>query len=390
MRACGRFLVFFLALTALAAAVQPIYRVDADTLFLPLDGVALNARNGHVAWRLPRYQGQTYTDGHGLLLLSWVSGITPKIGHRTTSICRVRTRDGKKLWCSEESAVHEWVVDASGERIYVHSPGRLEVLTTRDGRHDQGFHLSDDDALTMLPLPTRGLLLLEREHGQVKTAWRYQPGAATLEPESVPAALYPFRSEDHGLLLYAKPKREFFLAAPFHLLFGRHDEREAPSAAAFPRASLTRQGFIFTDWQGSSPVVRGGNYAGALWQAPRAAEDPKLAVSNRTAMMLEPDGDSSHLQAWQLDTGAPAFRETLPGTYAFMQAGNGVLVLQSAHEVRLLDAASGAERWRVSGHQGALAAIAQSSIVFWEDGGSLIALARRNGALLWRVHFQSF
>jgi len=102
MRACGRFLVFFLALTALAAAVQPIYRVDADTLFLPLDGVALNARNGHVAWRLPRYQGQTYTDGHGLLLLSWVSGITPNIGHRTTSICRVRTSDGKKLCCREQ------------------------------------------------------------------------------------------------------------------------------------------------------------------------------------------------------------------------------------------------------------------------------------------------
>jgi hypothetical protein len=381
-----------MAFSAWAAAVQPVYRVDANTLFLHLDGVALNARNGHVAWRFPRYQGQTYTDGHGLLLLSWVSGITPKIGHRTTSICRIRTRDGKKLWCSEESAVHEWVVDASGERLYVHSPGRLEVLTTRDGRHDQGFSLHNDDALTMLPLPSRGLLLLERAHGQVKAALRYQPGAATLEPENVPAALYPFRSEDHGLLLYAKPKREFFLAAPFHLLFGRHDENEGESAVTtgFPRASLTRQGFIFTDWQGSAPVVRGGNYEGALWQAPRAAEEPKLAISNRTAVMLEPDGASSQLQGWQLDSGTQVFRETLPGGYAVLEAGGGVLVLQAEREVRLLDAASGAERWRVEAHEGALAAIAQSSIVFWEDGGSLIALARRNGALLWRVRFQSF
>ncbi|HET9784523.1 MAG TPA: PQQ-binding-like beta-propeller repeat protein, partial [Terriglobales bacterium] len=101
-------------------------------------------------------------------------------------------------------------------------------------------------------------------------------------------------------------------------------------------------------------------------------------------------GASSQLQGWRLDSGTQLFHETLPGDYPVMQAAGGVLVLQSEREVRLLDASSGAERWRVESHEGALAAIAPASIIFWEDGGSLIALARRNGALLWRVRFQSF
>jgi outer membrane protein assembly factor BamB len=64
------------------------------------------------------------------------------------------------------------------------------------------------------------------------------------------------------------------------------------------------------------------------------------------------------------------------------------LVVQSATDVRLLDAADGAQRWRAPRHEGPLAAISATAVVFWEAGGELAALARNNGALLWRLRFQ--
>ncbi|MGH9482961.1 MAG: hypothetical protein ACRD1L_12815, partial [Terriglobales bacterium] len=230
-----RALLLLAALALAAAAVQPLYRVDAEVLFLPQDGVALNAHSGHLLWRFPRFNGQTTTDGHGLLLVSWVAAIEPILQRPITRICRLRTSDGKHLWCRDWPSVEQWNADASARWVYIHSPGRLEVLDAADGQADRGFGLRDDQDLTLLPLPGQGALLLERRRGQAVEALTYRPGAAALSTEDVPPSLYPFRGDGHGLLFYAREKGEFFLAAPLRLLLG---QRAAPDPGDFPRASL--------------------------------------------------------------------------------------------------------------------------------------------------------
>ncbi|MGH9482621.1 MAG: PQQ-binding-like beta-propeller repeat protein, partial [Terriglobales bacterium] len=146
------------------------------------------------------------------------------------------------------------------------------------------------------------------------------------------------------------------------------------------------------DWQGGAPVVRGGTYSGQLWQAPRRAPDPELApelaVTGATAVLLEPGREASQLRAWNLESGAALYAQTLAGDYPALGCDDNALVLQSEAEVRLLDAATGAQSWRVERHEDALAAVAQTAVIFWEPGGHLIGLARNNGALLWRLRFE--
>lgn len=388
MSAAARALLLLFLLAVAAAAVQPLYRVDREVLFLPQDGVALNAHTGRVAWRFPRFSGQTATDGHGLLIISWVSSILPDLHRKVTRFCRLRTSDGKQLWCRDWAEVEHWTVDTSGRYWYVHTRGRLEVLDASDGQSDRGFSLHDDHDLSLLPLPTQGVLLLERHGGQVQEALSYHPGAAALGSEDVPPSLYPFRGDGHGLLLYAREKGEFFLAAPLKRLLGEH---AGPRLDLFPRASLDRHGFFFTDWQGKTPVVRGGTYQGELWQASRAdAPDPKLAVSATTAVMLEPAPEhASRLRGWNLATGQLAYTKLLVGSYPVVSALGEALLLQSDQDIRLLDASTGQQRWHVQRHEGALATISQTAVVFWESNGKLAARARNNGALLWRIQFQT-
>lgn len=381
-----RALLLLIALAVAAVAVQPLYRVDAEVLFLPQDGVALNAHTGRLLWRFPRFSGQTTTDGHGLLLISWVAAIEPILQQRVTRICRLRTSDGRHLWCHDWPGVQQWIADASGRWVYIHSPGHLQVLDATDGQADRGFGVRDDQELTLLPLPGQGALLLEQRHGHTEEALSYRPGAAVLTAEDAPPSLYPFRGDGHGVLLYAREKGEFFLAAPLRLLLGQHPR---PSPEDFPRASLDGDGYVFTDWQGQAPVVRGGTYGGRLWQAPRRASDPELAVAGGTAVMLEREPEASQLRAWNLASGQPLYTETINGDPRQLSCADNTVVLQSNSEIRLLDAPTGTESWRVERHAGALAAVAQTAVVFWESDGYLIGLARNNGALLWRLRFES-
>lgn len=399
MFAWGRYLCAVLVLAVGAAAVQPIYRVAADVLFLPGDGVALSARSGAVVWRFPRFDGQVYTDGHGLLLVAWVDAIRRWDSHlniqpefavrRYTRVCRLRASNGQQLWCRDWPDVEQWTVDSGGSYWYLRSAGRLQVISVADGQPDRGFALDDNRDLTLMPLPGRGVMILSRGgRDSPAEGLVYQPGAAGLAAEALPAAVYPFRGDGRGLLFYVRERGEFFLAAPFTALFHRVHPLQA-DGRAFPKASLDDHGFVFTDWQGPNPILRGGTYDGHLWQAPRQAAEPQLALTTDAAIMLEP-GTKLHatrLSAWSLASGQPRFSDAFAGNYPALGSADNVLVLQSDSDIRLLDAQSGVERWRAATHEGPLAAIAQSAIVFWEEGGELAGLARSNGDLLWRVRF---
>ncbi len=399
-------LLVTLALSVAAAAVQPLYRVSDNIIYLPLNGVALNSRSGRLAWRFPRLAGQTATNGHGLLIVSWVAGIQPMLARRVTRFCRLRTADGKRLWCRDWPDVLQWKLDGSGKHFYVHTRGRLEVLSTSDGEPDRGFDVNGDASANLLSLPGRGVMLLER-HRDWSEGLEYRPGAAGLEAERLPADVYAF-NRDGGLLLYARQQDAFFLATPLRLLAAPvralvSDRVRLPAGALdwagprsdqpapFPHASLNQHGYVVTDQAGSAPVVRGGTYGGRSWQAPRNAAEPKLAISADTAVVLEPapGGKASQVTGWALGNGSAAYRRSVPGTYAIVRGGNGVVVLQSDQQIRVLDARTGRELWRQPQHEGALAALAPTALVFWEDGGKLVALARSNGALLWRVKFQT-
>lgn len=388
----GIVLLLLVALGVTARAVQPVYRVAPDTIFLPLDGVALNAHTGHVLWRFPRYTGQTFTDGRGLLLLSWTVAIAPHLHHYTTRICRLRTSDGHRLWCHDHAAVREWVVDNTGKFLYLHTPGRLEILDVSDGQPNHGFDLDQDSELSLMPLPSTGVLMLARHRGSVVQALRYQPGAAALQPVAVPAKVYPFRGDGRGLLLYAKPHHEFFLAAPFRRLFDRHQPEDA-GAESFPLAKLDDSGFLFTDWAGDQPVIRGGTYSGPVWHAPRRAPSPQLALTHLAAIMLEPDTDgASQLLAWSLATGERLYSREVPadvGRNPRLHASADAVLVQTSSSVLLFNAASGIERWHADQPVDTLAAIARTAVVFWDGSGGMIGLARNNGSLLWRIRFQT-
>jgi len=375
-----RYALLVLLLAVAAAAVQPLYRVDAEVVFLPRDGVALNAHTGRVLWRFPRFDGQVLTDGHGLLIVGWVAMIQPKLDRRITRFCRLRASDGKQLWCRDWAAVEQAALDAAGNVWYIHTPGRFSIARIADGQSDRAFHIHDDSDLALMPLPHTGVLLLER-HSHAAVALSYRPGTAALDAENVPEGAYPFRGASAGVLLYTRAKHDFFLAAPLKLL-------EHGASSAFPRVSLDASGFLFTDLQGDAPVVRGGTYTGSLWQAPRASAEPRLAVDAATAVALEPlPRQSSRLRGWDLATGKLGYSHDFAGDYPLLASGDGALVLESDRDIRLVRAATGDERWHVQRRAGTVAAVNQSAVLFWEDGGGLIGLARNNGALLWRVHF---
>lgn len=368
-----------------AAALQPVYRVDADLVFLPLNGVALNAHTGRVVWRLPRFEGQTYTNGRGLLLVSWVDVVQPLFRNRRfTRICRIRTGDGNKLWCRDWSDVEQWVVDTQGRRFYLLTRGRLQVVELKDGQPDRGFPLRDNGQISLLPLPAGGVLALDRgshPDNQIE-ALHYQPGAATLSAEMLPRTVYPFQGDGRGLLFYTRERGEFFLAAPFTALFHRlHPPRE------FPRASLDDQGYVFSDWQGSDPIVRGGTYSGTIWEAPRPTGEESFALAPQTALMLAPSTGSTRIEAWTLDSGQSRYVQNVRGHYDAVASADNALILQARNQIRLLNATTGEQAWAVNEHEGPLAAVAQTAVVFWEEGNELVGRARNNGALLWRVRF---
>lgn len=378
-----RLLLACLVFILTAAAVEPVYRVDSDTLFIPADGVAISAYNGHVLWRHPRYNGQTYTDGHGLLLVSWMMAAETALHGRYTRFCRLSAADGKNLWCRDYPDVQQWSTDANGQLWYLHTAARLDVVSIADGKIQRAFSLDEvnraSEAYHLMSLPGGGALVMAHGNGRTLT---YRPGANALVPQELPAAVYPFLGTGSGLLFYAKEKGEFFLAAPLKALFHLH--ARAPEVSAFPRATLDSQGFVFTDWQGTDPVLRGGSYDGQVWQVPRQTGDAELALSTSTAVLLAP----SRLAAWDRNSGAPRYTQALPSEPRALHCQDNDLVLVSNSDVRLLDAATGDERWRVYEHEGPLAAIATSTVDFWEDAGTLIGLGRGDGTLLWRVRFK--
>lgn len=397
MSGITRVVLAILLLAAAATAVQPVYRVANDVLYLPGDGLALNAHTGHLMWRFPRLDGgHVYTNGQGLLLVSWTHVIHHPLEIHFTRVCRIEAQDGHRLWCRDWADVQQWTVDSGGRFCYLHIPGRLEVVAVADGQNDRGFkldHYGDERDLQLLPLPQHGVLLFDpRGGGNQALALVYRPGAAALEAETLPAGIYPFRGDGRGLIFYAQDNGEFYRADPFTVLV----TTPAPALHQFPEVSLDENGFLFTAWQGSNPILHGGTYGGSLWDAPRPDPSPDtglnptlhLAVTSTTAVMLAPQAASTRIAAWDLASGSPRFARTLPGDYPEVGGLGDDLVLQSATDVRLLNAADGAQRWRAPRHEGPLAAISTTAVVFWEGGGELAALARNNGALLWRLRFQ--
>ncbi|HXR96622.1 MAG TPA: PQQ-binding-like beta-propeller repeat protein [Terriglobales bacterium] len=378
-----RLLLACLVFILTAAAVEPVYRVDGDTLFIPADGVAIDAHNGHVLWRHPRFTGQTFTDGHGLVLISWMMAAETALHRRYTRFCRVSAANGKNLWCRDYPDAQQWTTDANGQLWYLHATGRLDVMSIADGKILRTFGLdevnSPSEAYRLMPLPGGGALVMAHGNGRTLT---YRPGATALVSQELPSAVYPFLGTGSGLLLYAREKGEFFLAAPLKALF-RFRSR-APEVHSFPRATLDSRGFVFTDWQGTEPVLRGGTYDGQVWQVPRQSGDAELALASSTAVLLAP----SQIAAWDRSSGAPRFAETLPAEPRALHCQGDDLVLVSNSDVRLLDAATGNERWRVYDHEGPLAAIAATTVDFWEDAGTLIGLDLSDGTLLWRIRFK--
>lgn len=360
-----------------------MWKIDHDTIFIPQDGLALNAHTGVLLWRHPRFQGVIVSDGAGLLLVSYLSAINQIMHVRSTRLCRLQARNGQETWCRELVELKAWVVDAGRQILYVQRPGRLEVLDAAHGHTVASFPLHDSQG-DLLALPRGGVLLLDS--GPTHTiAALYHPGDAALQWHKLPMYLHPFRGEDGGLLLYASNRGEFYSPAlqPVY---------RQPEGQAFPTASASRKGFVFTDLQDRQPVLRGGAWDGPLWQRTPVASPAALFVQDDKAVVLETEQDahettSAHLRLLDLPTGALRHQIDVPAGLRIADGDGKALLLQDGTHLVLADLQSGTVRWQIE--QSAHAArLTGTAVVFWNDHGQLLGRARSNGALLWRDQFR--
>jgi len=371
-----------------SAPAQQLWKIDHDTIFIPQDGLALNAHTGALLWRYPRFQGKTVSDGAGLLLVSYLSAINQLMHVRSTRLCRLQTHHGQEVWCREFVELKAWVVDASRHKVYVQRYGHLDVLDAAHGHTMASFRLRDGQG-ELLALPRGGVLLLDS--GPTHTiAALYHPGDTRLQWRELPVYLHPFRGNDGGLLLYASQSDasqsgEFYspsLQPVYH----------QPEKQPFPTADAGRQGFVFTDQQDQQPVLRGGAWDGPLWQRTPAAPPEALLIRNNRAVVLEKEGTAAaaspiHLRLLDLSTGALQRLLDMPAGLRIVDGDGRVLLLEDGAHLLLADLQSGTVRWQIE--QNAQSALLTSTaVVFWNSQGQLLARARTNGALLWRDQFR--
>lgn len=365
------------------ASAQQLWKIDHDTIFIPQDGLALNAHTGRLLWRHPRFQGTTVSDGAGLLLVSYLSGINNTMHVRSTRLCRLQARDGREAWCREFVGLKAWVLDASRQLLYVQRYGHLDVVGAAHGRTVSSFPLRNSQG-ELLALPRGGVLLLDS--GPTHTiAALYQPGDAGLQWRKLPMYLHPFRGADGGLLLYASNRGEFYSPA-LQPVYRRPGEQD------FPTAGASRGGFIFTDREDQQPVLRGGAYDGPLWQRTPVAPPAALFLRDDKAVVLEADqgataAASLHLRLLDLPTGSLRQQIDLPAGLRIADGDGSVLLLEDGTHLLLVDLQSGTVRWQIE--QSAQSALLTSTaVVFWSSQGQLLGRARSNGALLWRDQFR--
>lgn len=400
-------LLCVLGLAAAAAAQQHVYAVSPRVIFLPQDGVALDAATGRVQWRVPRFEGPVFTDGRGLVIFSYLAGINDIFHFHQYRFCRLRADNGKKIWCFLTSHLHDATLSAGGDFLYVRRREALDVYAVATGRRQRSFDLADFDGAEMMAMPDDGVAVFVASRRQSRLLTVYPRGPTPLaRVRSFDRPLYAFHGPGPGVLWYAPDVGRFVSIA---------DPKQPPFAApmarqSFPRVLANGNGFLIELRQGGGWTLTGGLYHGSLWMR-SLPEQASVFLAGATGLSLAPlaaAGPSSaadsgsvpratRVTALELATGRSLFTRGLRGGFALALLDHELpplapqarpaVALFGPREIALLDRADGHTLWWRDYTDKQPATLTAAAVIVW-DQGELVGLARGNGDVLWRVHFR--
>ncbi|MHB8735870.1 MAG: outer membrane protein assembly factor BamB family protein [Terriglobales bacterium] len=371
-----------------AQEVVPAGSAGHTVLFLPQDGLALDAATGRLRWRFPRYQGATYSDHGQLLLTNFVTRINRAFHLHESRLCRLNPDTGKTIWCRNQSQFLSGALDARGDVFYVQRVDRVDVLRLTDGRRVQSVSLRPLTGGRLLPLPDGGVMIVESD-GNGTRILQLLPAAAPLVRQ-LPATLYPFQGDPRGLVFYNPRSGEFLDPLTLHIEVRRLAEPRRP----FPRVSVDAHGLVFSDWDSRGPLAAGRADHHPAWSSPSADVEPRPLVVGTLALLLEkiPPGPPNptaltRLEGRDLETGGPRFATSLVEDFPEMHSDGTSVALLNPNYLVVLDAHSGEERWRLAQNQFRFGALTPDTVIVWENL-DLTGFSARNGTVRWRVQFR--
>lgn len=411
MRALATRLLVLAALAAastLAAAQQSLYVITPRLVYLPQDGVALDAATGRVRWRIDRFDGPVLTDGHGLVIYSYLAGINDLLHFHQYRVCRARPENGKSAWCFLVPHLEEMALSAAGDYLFLRRRGELEVRATATGNRLCSFHLGQFDGPEMLALPDDGVAILDSslQRSRLLTISLRGDSRPTEEMRVFDHPLHAFHGPGPGVLWYAPSRGQFVAISDILRATGYGGDGDSQS---FPRALADQRGFLIERRQRAAWSLAGGLYRQTVW-ARQLGEHARLFLRDSIGLLLSARpapvvaaGGGSGRGAWSpsvvtrisavaLADGHLPFSRDLRAEFqmALLDPADQpapAVALFGRQAIVLLDAADGRIRWWRDYIGDQPAALTAPAVLVWEDG-MLAALARDNGDVLWRVRFR--
>lgn len=371
-----------------AGAQQKLAVVNPGLVYLPQSGVALEAGNGQVKWRTPRYGSRVLSDGHGLLIVSYLAVVQKdslENRYRWTRYCRLRAATGRRAWCATALDASGAALSADGQYLYVQEPRRVEVYAASNGRHLRGAGTPDGE---MMPLANNGVAVFSpRPHHS--RLWSFSLTMKQAVVREFTRPLFAFHGPGAGVLWYAPRSRRF--------VGGLEATPSLPPAASapgsFPEAQTDRWGFAVSQNDGRHWLLSGGSYHGAVWTR-RLPAQPRLRLRGKTVLAWWLTAGGTEVSAFGLQRGKMRFERRIPVQVnaALVDGGTGAtgqrgIVLFGAQSVLWLDPSTGRIGWWRDVAVDGPAALTGPAVLAW-DGGNLVAFNRHNGAVLWRVRFR--
>lgn len=400
--AASAFLALLLA-AAPARGQQRVYAITPQIVFLPQDGVALEAATGHVAWRMNRFDGRVLTDGRGLLIYSYLAGINDLLHFHEYRICRVHSANGRRIWCTIVAHLDDLALSSAGDLLFLRQQHMLEIRAAASGSRLASFNLGGFDDPEVLALPDDGVAVFSSSmrRSRLLTIF-YRDQAAQARMRIFDRPLHAFHGPGPGVLWYAPAAGQFVSIADG----GQPAAYGGAAAASFPRAVTGGAGFLIERQERDAWDLAGGLYAGQSWNHP-LGERAAMYLAGGAALLLSARTEKAggkggmgpaapavgtQVRSIALADGRERFRVSLPVQLdiALLDADSAPspeAALLGPQAIVLLDGRTGAIRWWRDYARDQPAALTAPAVLVW-DNGELVALARANGDVLWRVHFR--
>lgn len=382
--------LLYCLLLAAAASAQQVYAVAHGVFYLPHDGVALSSRTGRVRWRFISFDGQTWSDGRGHLLIAYLTGINHVYHLHITRICQLHVHTGLPYWCHEVLNYRRGMLDTRGKIFYLFQPGKVSLYQLGSGRKLRSFHVPQNGEVTLATYPQGGMLALavRNQHSRL---WFYRRRLHHPLRLNYAAQLLMLRQADNGALLL-EPRTGSLLLAQWH---GQHASVTALSSlpspkasGAYPRLSFNRQGWILADRQPQGVLLTGGRWRHQLWRNQLPGNMPHLLTSDGHGLLMQPGVASTRLRWLRLANGRPVWHETIAGHFGLALARKRHIALFGPQRgMLLLRRHDGHVLWRDPQLTLVPLLLTAHRLLGWQ-GDRLEAWSLRDHRLLWKVRFR--